>query len=80
MQTTYVVQPFNKAKRGNRLVPGVPIAARSPEHAKLVAEKMLPRVLGVVVFTQDGDPLLGEFDDAPKVLASYGTVPEEIGG
>jgi hypothetical protein len=72
-KTFYVVQPFIRGKRGG-LKAEQAIQAPSENAALLRAERMAESKAGVLVFSQTGDPEMGDFDE-PVFLASHGDVP-----
>jgi hypothetical protein len=72
-ETFYVVQPFSRGKRGG-LKAEQPIQAPSQSAAILRAERIAESKAGVLVFSQSGDPEMGDFDE-PVFLASHGDVP-----
>lgn len=73
LKTFYVVQPFIKGKRGG-LKADTPIQASSGEAAIRRGERLAESKAGVLVFSQTGDPEMGDFDE-PVFLASHGEVP-----
>ena len=74
-ETHFIVQPFVRARRGNRLVPGEARQVSDATTAKRVAQAHAG-ALGAVAFSRTGDPETGDFDDA-VILGSFGEVPEE---
>lgn len=74
-RTYFVVQPFEKSKKG-RLVAGAPVSSTGAEHAKRLAERLAQRKAGAIAFSRAGDPEAGEFDEA-VVLGVFGAVPDE---
>jgi hypothetical protein len=72
-KTFYVVQSFIRGKRGG-LKAEQPIQAPSESAAILRAERIAESKAGVLVFSQTGDPEMGDFDE-PVFLASHGDVP-----
>jgi hypothetical protein len=73
LKTYYVVQPFSRGKRGG-LKAEQAIQAPSESAAILRAERIAGSKAGVLVFSQTGDPEMGDFDE-PVFLASHGDVP-----
>ncbi len=73
LKTFYVVQPFVRGKRGG-LKAETAIQAPSENAALLRAERIADSKAGVLVFSQTGDPEMGDFDE-PVFLASHGEVP-----
>jgi hypothetical protein len=73
-KTFYVVQPFSKGKRG-ALKADLPIQVSSEGSAIRRAESLAETKVGVLAFSQSGDPEMGDFDE-PVVLARHGEVPE----
>lgn len=72
-QTHFCVQPFDY--KGKRLTNGQMRTFTKEADALRVGENAAPRHAGLLVYRIEGD---AEFDDwgEPKVLASYGEVPE----
>lgn len=73
-KTFYVVQPFTKGKRGG-LKAEQAIQAASEDAAVRRGERLAETKAGVLVFSQTGDPEMGDFDE-PVILARHGDVPE----
>jgi hypothetical protein len=73
-QTRYIVQAFKAGARG-KLIAEPQIGARSAENAIMRAEKLAPTRAGVMAYSIESDPEMGDFDE-PKVLFRAGTVPE----
>jgi hypothetical protein len=74
-KTFYVVQSFIRGKRGG-LKAEQPIQAPSESAAILRAERIAESKAGVLVFSQTGDPEMGDFDE-PVFLARHGDVPSQ---
>jgi hypothetical protein len=74
-KTFYVVQSFIRGKRGG-LKAEQPIQAPSESAAILRAERIAESKAGVLVFSQTGDPEMGDFDE-PVLLARHGDVPSQ---
>lgn len=69
-----VVQPYEKRKdEEGGLYALQPIQARDSEHGKGLARTL--NCAGAIVFSRDGDPDLGEWEDA-VILLTVGEVPE----
>lgn len=73
MQTYFVVQSFEKTRKG-ALVASSPVEAQGEQQAMRLAERLSRGCAGVVAFSRSGDPATGEFDDA-TILVCYGAVP-----
>ncbi|MCB5173684.1 hypothetical protein [Microvirga lenta] len=73
LKTYYVVQPFVRGKRGG-LKAEQAIQVQSETAAILRGERLAESKAGVLVFSQTGDPEMGDFDE-PVFLASHGDVP-----
>ena len=72
-ETIYLVQAF--IAKGKGLRAETPVACRSAEAARRMAEKLAPAKAGVVAFSTAGDAELGEYDDEPTVLFRSGVLP-----
>ena len=75
--TYYVFQPFLKAQRGDRVIPGQPREMPTRSAAERAVRILSKTLVGGVAFSRSGDPTEGEWEDA-KVLAQSGEVPEEF--
>lgn len=75
MAEFFVVQSFSKAKGG--MLSDAPVQVQSAEQAKRMAARLAEKKAAVVAFVRVGNIKTDEFDD-PKVLVTYGTLPEEI--
>jgi hypothetical protein len=73
-ETVFVVRSFS-AGRGKSLKADQPIACKSGEAARRMAERLSATKLGVVAFSASGDAELGEFDDQPTILFKAGQLP-----
>jgi hypothetical protein len=73
----FVALPFVRIDGG--LAPGeaveCPHAAAAIRRAEVLAAK--PANAGAVAFTREGNPDLGEFDDA-AILRTFGDVPDDL--
>lgn len=76
MVTYYVVQTFQRGKRGV-LLPDQPRQARDERHCEMLAERLSETHHAVVAFSRVGDPSTGEWEDA-QVIAQYGPLPDEL--
>jgi hypothetical protein len=74
----YVALPFQQVEGG--LAPGLPTQCAHAAAAIRCAEAMSrkPGNSGAVAFSRQGNPDVGEFDDA-VVLRVFGEVPEDFG-
>jgi hypothetical protein len=75
----YVAIPFTPAEGGG-WAPGQAMECPSASAAIRRAETMSRHEgnVGAVAFSRNGDPNLGEFDDA-VILKSFGDVPDDFG-
>jgi len=75
----YVALPFTRLAEGG-LAPGQPIecphASAAIRRAETIARDA--RNAGAVAFSRQGNPDVGEFDDA-VILKAFGEVPEDFG-
>lgn len=76
MVTYYVVQAFNRGKRG-ALIAEEPKQVPSQRQCEALAERLAETSVAVVAFSRTGDPKTGDWEDA-VVLAQYGQLPDEI--
>ena len=75
-KTTYfVVLPFETSAKG-RIVAGQAQQAQSGAHAVRMAERLAAVKGGALAFSRDGDPEVGDFDEA-VILGKFGELPEE---
>ena len=72
-ETIYLVQAF--VAKGKGLRAETPVACRSAEAARRMAEKLAPAKAGIVAFSTAGDAELGEYDDEPTVIFKSGALP-----
>jgi hypothetical protein len=72
-ETIYLVQAF--VAKGKGLRAESPVACRSAEAARRMAEKLAPAKAGIVAFSTAGDAELGEYDDEPTVIFKSGSLP-----
>ena len=70
-ETAFIVQAYD-LKGGKTLKPDKPVACKSADAARRMAERLAPAKAGVVAFSTSGDAELGEFDDEPVVLFKAG--------
>lgn len=70
MVTYYVVQSFERTKRG-AIVADTPIEVQSDDAARRLVDRLSSTKAGAIAFSRTGDPSTGEFDDA-VVLAAFG--------
>ena len=70
-ETAFIVQAYD-LKGGKTLKPDKPVACKSADAARRMAERLAPDKAGVVAFSASGDAELGEFDDQPVVLGKAG--------
>jgi hypothetical protein len=70
-QTAYIVQSYD-LKGGKTLKPDRPVACKSAEAARRMAERLADGKAGVVAIAASGDAELGEFDDQPVILFKAG--------
>ncbi len=75
MAEFYVVQSFSHAKGG--MAADAPIQAQTASQARRMAERLAGRKAAVVAFVREGNVKTGDYED-PKLLATYGKLPEEI--
>ncbi len=71
--TYYVALPFVRTEDGD-LVAGEAQERQTASAALAEARRMAEKAAGAVAFSRQGDPAIGEFDDA-KVLQTFGEVP-----
>jgi len=76
-ETIYLVQAF--VAKGKGLRAETPVACRSAEAARRMAEKLAPAKAGIVAFSTAGDAELGEYDDEPTVIFRSGALPHPFG-
>jgi hypothetical protein len=76
-ETIYLVQAF--VAKGKGLRAESPVACRSAEAARRMAEKLAPAKAGIVAFSTAGDAELGEYDDEPTVIFRSGSLPHPFG-
>lgn len=74
MLTYYVVQSFERGKRG-AIIADPPVEARDSNHAEKMAARLSEQKAGVIAFSRTGDPTTGDFEDA-QIIAWYGIVPD----
>jgi hypothetical protein len=70
-ETAFIVQAYD-LKGGKTLKADKPVACKSADAARRMAERLAPAKAGVVAFSASGDAELGEFDDEPVVLFKAG--------
>jgi len=73
-ETVYLVQAF-VAGRGDTLKAEPPIACKTSERARRLAESLAERKCGVVAFSSSGDAELGDYDDEPTIIIKIGRLP-----
>jgi len=76
--TYYVVLPFVRAEDGE-LVAEDGQEARDGQAAVRAAARLAPNKAGVVAFSRDADPDIGDYSDA-VVLARFGELPSDVAG
>lgn len=76
-QTQYIVQAFS-AGRGKGLKADKPIPCKSGEDAKRRAENMAESKLGVVAYSNTGDPETGDYDEQPTIFFKAGRLPPQF--
>jgi hypothetical protein len=76
-ETIYLVQAF--VAKGKGLRAESPVACRSAEAARRMAEKLASAKAGIVAFSTAGDAELGEYDDEPTVIFKSGSLPHPFG-
>jgi hypothetical protein len=74
----YAALPFTPVEEGG-LAPGQAVECQNPGAAIRRAEAMSRQEghIGAVAFSRQGDPNLGEFDDA-VILQTFGEVPQDF--
>lgn len=70
-QTAYIVQSYD-LKGGKTLKPDRPVACKSADAARRMAERLAEGKAGVVAIAASGDAELGDFDDQPVILFKAG--------
>lgn len=75
-ETIHFVQAF--ITKGKGLRGETPVACRSAEAARRMAEKLAPAKAGIVAFSTTGDIELGEYDDEPTVFFKTGLLPPQF--
>jgi hypothetical protein len=73
-ETIYFVQSFNAGK-GRNFKADAPIACKSATVAVRTAERLALSKLGVVAFSSNGDPEMGDYDDEPTIIFRDGQFP-----
>lgn len=68
-QTAYIVQSYQGDKT---LKPDRPVACKSADGARRMAERLAETKAGVVAIAASGDAELGDFDDQPVILFKAG--------
>ena len=76
-ETAHLVQAFI-AGRGAGLMAEKPVACKSADAARRIAERMAPRKLGVVAYSTSGDAQTGDFDEQPVILFKTGRVSSQF--
>jgi hypothetical protein len=76
MSAMFVVQSFTAGKRG-ALMADSPVQAQNRAHARRMAERLAARKALVVAFMREGDPVLGEWEEA-KLIEAFGLIPDEV--
>ena len=74
--TYYVVQAFDADEEGN-LIPRPAVAAQSAAAARKMAIGMQDDVAGVLAFSRDADPDIGEYGP-PVILHQAGRIPDDM--
>ena len=75
--TFYVVQAFEMNDDGE-LVAHEPQSCSSASLAKRTAETLAKDAAGVIAWSRDGDPDIGEYGN-PTILFKAGVLPDELG-
>ena len=75
--TFYVVQAFEMNDDGD-LVAQEPKSCSSASLAKHTAESLAKDAAGVIAWSRDGDPDIGEYG-SPTILFKAGVLPDELG-
>ena len=70
-----VLAAFDRDDEGELRMAFEPREMRDEGQAKRLALELRDRHAGVIAWSRDADPMLGEFGP-PEVLAQYGDVPE----
>jgi hypothetical protein len=73
--TLYVVQAFDTDQDGE-LVGPEPQSVSSASQAKRTAERLAKDAAGVIAWSRDGDPDLGEYGE-PTILFRTGLLPDD---
>lgn len=73
--TLYVVQAFD-TDADRELVAREPQACSSASLAKRTAESLAKEAAGVIAWSRDGDPDLGEYGE-PTILFKAGLLPDD---
>jgi hypothetical protein len=73
--TLYVVQAFDTDADGE-LVAHQPQSCSSASLAKRTAEILAKDAAGVIAWSRDGDPDLGEYEE-PRILFKAGLLPDD---
>ena len=74
--TYYVVLPFVRDSEGE-LIAEEAMEAPSSFAAQRRALGLIGAKVGAIAFSREGDPQLGDFEDA-VILGSYGDVPADL--
>jgi hypothetical protein len=74
-ETFFTVQSF-VAGRGGSLKADKPVACKSADAARRMAERIASDKLGVVAMESSSDAELGDFDEQPIVLFKSGSLPD----
>jgi hypothetical protein len=75
--STFLVQSFTNSTSG-RLKPNSPVACKSADGARHIAEKLSLSHVGVVAFSVTSDPDTGDYDDQPTIFYRAGQLPSEF--
>ena len=75
-ETIYLVQSFIETRGSLRAEPAT--RCKSEEAAKRAAALLGETKAGAIAFSSSGDADLGDFDDDPVILATFGRVPESF--
>lgn len=73
--TVFAVVSFEMTAKG-RIRASQAHAAQSGSHAVRMAERIAAQKGGALAFSREGDPDVGDFDDA-VILGRFGEVPDE---
>ncbi|HEX3664221.1 MAG TPA: hypothetical protein VHU23_03190 [Rhizomicrobium sp.] len=77
-QTSYIVQAFVSGK-GGQLKADKPLLCKNAEEATRKAQRMAEGKIGVVAYSNSGDPETGDYDEQPTILFNVGRLPSLFG-